>query len=474
MPLISECESNAPLFLQIAQAAIADIRGGRLLAGEKLPGSRSLASGLGIHRNTVLSAYDELIAQGWIETERGRGTYVSADLPESIKQGRESRISPGYSIRKQPLPNRMEPEPQILSMAGGLPDIRAVDASELARSLRRALKRAPRRLDYGSPFGAPSLRRALVTMLKEKRGMLADESEILITRGSQMGIYLLSRVLLRPGDLVAVEAMGYQAAWRALKLGGAKLRAVAIDEEGMDVAALESLHRRQRVKAVYLTPHHQFPTLVTLSAARRQRLLDFARREKVAVIEDDYDHEFQYAGRPVLPMASNDTSGNVIYLGTFSKVFAPGLRVGYVKGPPELIEAMAALRSHIDGHGDAITESAIAEWIEEGELERHARRARKLYRERQSVLAEDLECRLAGALRFDIPAGGMALWVRSIGQPDVDGWAERALAAGVRFSPASIYRLDGRKRPYMRLGFAKLEPHELRRSVEILARTMNA
>jgi GntR family transcriptional regulator/MocR family aminotransferase len=213
---------------------------------------------------------------------------------------------------------------------------------------------------------------------------------------------------------------------------------------------------------------------VTLSAPRRLQLLEFAKKHRIAVLEDDYDHEFHYEGRPIAPISSEDSSGNLIYIGTLSKVLAPGLRIGYVVGPKALIDALAAIRSHIDSHGDAITETAVAEWIEEGDLERHARRVRRVYLQRRQALDEALQSQLGGAVRYTLPNGGMALWVQCLLDKDADGWAARALERGVRVSPASLYRLDRRNIPYMRMGFAKLNEKELQRAVKTLARSASS
>ncbi len=460
---------TTPAFLRLGRAVVEDIREGRLSPGARLPSSRALANDLGVHRNTVIAAYDELVAQGWIEALHGRGTFVSRALPQKISYSTKERVPPNFRMGNRAPLIRNAPEPNVLSMAGGLPDTRLVSCTELSRTIRRVLRRGRTLLDYGSPYGAPRLRTAIARMLRDTRGMDVEEDQVLITRGSQMGIYLLGQSLVQRGDIVAVESTGYRAAFDALRMAGARLAPVPVDEHGLQVDKLEELHARRTLRAVYLTPHHQFPTLVTLSASRRIRLQAFARKHRIAIIEDDYDHEFHYEGRPVLPMASDNSSGNVVYVGTLSKVLAPGLRIGYVVASPSLITSLAAIRSHIDSHGDAVMETAIAEWIEEGELERHARRVRKAYLARREALVSLLETHLGDSLSYRIPTGGMALWVRSLGCDDVNAWAARTLAKGVRVSPASLYRIDRRNRPHMRIGFAKLNEEELGRAVRVLA-----
>ncbi len=465
---------SAPAFLSLGLELVRDIRKGKLASGDRLPSSRVLATQLKLHRNTVLAAYAELEAQGWIETAQGRGTFVSADLPEVLAPGARERPAHGYRIRPAPELLRNAPEAKVLSMAGGLPDTRLVSTTDLSRTIRRVLSRGKTLLDYGSPYGVNRLRRAIAQMLRDKRGMVVDEESVLITRGSQMGIYLLGQALLQHDDVVAVESIGYRPAFQALRMSGARLAPVPVDNKGMQIEKLEELHKRRRLRAVYLTPHHQFPTLVTLSASRRLQLLEFAKRHRIAVLEDDYDHEFHYEGRPIAPISSEDSSGNLIYIGTLSKVLAPGLRIGYVVAPKELIDALAAIRSHIDSHGDAIFETALAEWIEEGDLERHARRVRRVYLQRRHALDDALRSELGDRLQYTLPNGGMALWVQCLREKDADAWAGRALQRGVRVSPGSLYRLDRRNIPYLRMGFAKLNEDELLRAVKILARSQSA
>jgi GntR family transcriptional regulator/MocR family aminotransferase len=237
------------------------------------------------------------------------------------------------------------------------------------------------------------------------------------------------------------------------------------------VDALEKLCAVQRVRAVYLTPHHQYPTTVGLGAARRLQLLALARAHGLAVIEDDYDNEFHYEGRPTLPLASADDSGVVIYIGTLSKILAPGLRLGFVAAPRPFIERLATLRMTVDRQGDQAVECAVAEMIEDGEVQRHARRMRRIYQGRRDTLAEALTARLGGILSFALPAGGMALWARVAPAVDVERWSERARAAGVVFFPGRRFSFaaESRHRPFARLGFAALTEAELREAVRRLA-----
>lgn len=467
---------GVPLFQQIAGAISADIRRGRLRPGDALPGTRSLAGALGVQRLTVVAAFDDLVAQGWLVTQRARGTFVSTDLPDSPLQRPAKEPTAGISERLG-FEMLAVPEPELpydvpagaLLFAPSRPDVRLVPTDVLGRTLRRVIQRRSRALlSYGRPEGHPRLRKAVSEMLASTRGLAAGPANVCITGGSQMALALLARTLLRPGDVVAVEALGYRSAWEAFRQAGARVVGVALDREGLRIDALEQTLARQRVRAIYVTPHHQFPTTVTMSAGRRLRLLDLARTHRIAIIEDDYDHEFRYDGRPVLPLASADRWGVVAYVGTFSKVLAPALRLGYVAAPIPLVERLAAQRSHLDTQGDQVLEFAVAELLEEGEIQRHIRRARREYRLRRDTLVAALREALGSSVTFTVPAGGIALWVGSRSL-DVEAWAANASRAGAVVVTAAAFALDGRPRPYMRLGFASLEPGELREGVRRLA-----
>jgi len=467
-------EPERPLVVSIARSLTEDIRGGRLAPGARLLGSRTLARQLGVHRNTVLAAYTELASEGWIESREAQGTFVSRALPEpegrttSALAGRMPE-RPGFALGAAPVPLEQPAPPGTLVMSGGIPDLRLAPVAEIARAYRRALRRHGRALlSYADARGEPRLRTALAEMLATTRGLPIGADDVLVTRGSQMALDLLARTLLGPGDVVAVEALGYPPAWQALSQTGARLVPVPVDADGLDVEALERLCKKKKLRAVYLTPHHQYPSTVTLVAARRLALLELARRERFAIIEDDYDHEFHYEWRPVLPLASADTAGVVVYVGTLSKILAPGLRLGYLVAPRRVLEHVAARRLYTDRQGDHALEHAVAELIEDGELGRHARRMRRVYLGRRNALVTALRARLGDALELSVPPGGMALWAHARGM-DVDAWAGRALERGVAVHTGRRFAFDGRRRPHLRLGFAALDEKELTRAVSVLA-----
>lgn len=460
--------SHLPLPQQLVNGVVEAIRRGWLAPGAAMPSSRALAGQLDVHRNTVVAAFDELKAQGWLETSRASHTRVTRDLPEGTARAGRRGDALGFPVAPwQSSARAFEALPKkVLDFSGGLPDARLFDAALLARAYRRALKRAGSQLlDFGSPAGDPVLRERLAAMLSQKRGLAVGADDLIVTRGSQLALHLLSLAMIRRGDVVAVESPGYPSAREAFTLAGAKLLPIRVDGEGLDVSAL----RGRRIRAVYVTPHHQDPTTVTLSARRRLQLLELARRQRFAIIEADYDYEFQFDAAPVLPMASSDVHGVVVYVGTLSKALAPGLRVGFTVAPRPLREAMLAVRGQVDRQGDLVLERAVAELLEDGEVLRHSLKARRAFHARRDLLVALLR-RHVPELSFEVPRGGLALWAKAPDRIDVEAWAKRALQHGVRFFTGRSYSPHGKALPYLRLGFGHLDERELEEAVKRLAR----
>ncbi len=468
--------ADLPLFLQISRSIIDGIRKGQLRPWDRLPGTRALAASLGVNRNTVLAAFDELRAEGWVTATNGGGTFVSHDLPIRIQPQLPTHrtgmaAQAGYALAP-PLRIDLPPSfpPGTLWLAKGQPDLRLLPIHELTRSYRRALSQQGRSLlTFGDPRGHLRLRNALASMLETARGIAASAESILVTRGSQMALDLVARSLVNPGDAVAVESLGHPPAWSAFKLAGARLVAVSVDEHGMDVDAFESMAEQERIRAVVVTPHHQFPTTVVMPAARRLKLLEIARRHRIAIIEDDYDHEFHYSGRPLLPLASGDLSGTVIYIGTLSKILAPGFRMGFISAPAPVIERLASLRVALDLQGDLAMEYAIAGLFESGELGRHVRRMRRIYQARRDALVAAIRRDLGEVLECNVPSGGMALWTRVTDEVDADAWAREALRHGVAIRGGRMYDLENRYQPNLRLGFSYHDEQELCEAVRRMA-----
>jgi GntR family transcriptional regulator/MocR family aminotransferase len=462
---------------QIAKALTEEVQRGRLRPGDRLPGTRTIARTLRVHRQTVVAAIEELVAEGWLVSRPASGTFVASGFPDQPTR-RSAAVPVNLSSRRFALAVAAAPPaelPQVIPsgailLSGTRPDLRLAPADIIGRAYRRALHTSgPALMSYSHPAGIVRLREELAAMLSATRGLAVDANSVLVTRGSQMALTLAARALLGPGDTVAVEDPGYRPAWEAFRAAGASILPVPVDDHGLQVGKLERLLARQSVRAVYVTPHHQFPTTVTLTGPRRAMLLRLAARERFAVIEDDYDHEFHYRGKPVLPLASLDVQGAVVYIGTFSKVLAPGLRLGFIAAPRDLIEQLVAHRSFIDLQGDPVLESAIADLLNEGLIQRHVRKMRRVYQRRLDVFASALRRRLGGFITFRVPSGGTAIWVRTTDSPTMMRWVEASRASGVVFDPPTDYSFRRDPAPAARLGFASSTDNELRAATARLA-----
>jgi GntR family transcriptional regulator/MocR family aminotransferase len=467
-----------PVHVQIAQYFIDEISRGRLVPGAPLPGSRALAEALGINRKTAQLAYEELIAQGWLRSEGRQATFVALELPHTPAVDslpKSDRLpAPGYALYGE----RHEAEPPEsggVSFSDGVPDTRLIPFEVLGRAYRRALIATARanRLAYGDPRGEAALRQELAAMLSAERGLQVGLDNVCVVRGSQMGIYLAARLLARSGDHVAVDALSYPPAREAFRAAGAQVHGVEMDAFGMRPEALERLCRQHRIRAIYLTPHHQFPTTVLMPAERRMHILALAEQFGFAIVEDDYDHEFHFSRRPMFPMASGDRSGRVIYVGSLSKVLAPGLRVGYVVGSREVVDRCATEIQWIDRQGNAVTELAVADLMHSGELRRHIRRALRIYQERRRTFGE-YASGLGPWADFSLPDGGLALWLRLDPQLDGDLIVREAREEGVAIASSRSFAVDGRVVPGLRLGFGNLTPEAMEIGVRGLGRAIAA
>ena len=465
---------DTPIYMQIIQALIRDIERGRLTSRTYLPSSRQLATLLGVNRKTVVLAYEDLIAQGWLTSAGTRGTMVSASLPgpttRRVDAGTPADTPPAIAYRFTASPARplALPPGRGLKLDEGAPDGRLFPAELLSRAYRAAVHRASRDngFQYRDPRGSPLLRASIATMLRSQRGLTVTPENICITRGSQNGIFLAAQVLLKPGDAVIVESLSYEPAVAAFHALGAHVLPVPLDDDGIDVAAVEETCRRHAVRAVFVTPHHQFPTTVSLRPERRLKLLELSRQFGFAIIEDDYDHEFHFESQPLLPMAAY-APGQVLYVGSLSKLLLPALRIGYVAAPEPVIDSLAHAVSLTDGMGNTLTEDVAAELIESGELRRHARKVWRIYSERRTAFAAEIDRTLAGIADYRIPVGGLAFWLRF--RTDLDRVESRARDMGLRFAASRSFMTAEDAPRGLRIGFASLTEAEARAAIACLS-----
>jgi GntR family transcriptional regulator/MocR family aminotransferase len=477
--IVLDRASGTPAWLQIANAMIEAIRRGRLAPGTALPGTRDLAARVGVNRKTVQQSYDELIAQGWLTAEPTRGTFVSAELPVMNEQPAPAaarQVADPPLRRTAPDLTVALPRAGVLSFDDGAPDTRLMPAEFLARAWRRALLDASRRnrLGYGDPRGSPALREAVAEMLRADRGLDCTADNICITRGSQMAIFLAARLLTDAGDKLAIETLSYPPAREAFRAAGAAVVSVGLDEQGMTLEPLEAHCRAGGVRAVYVTPHHQFPTTVVLPQQRRILLLAMAETYGFTVVEDDYDHEFHFSHRPMLPLASGHGFSRLVYIGSLSKLLSPSLRIGYLVAAPSVIARAGAEICLIDRQGDPVTEAAAAELMTSGALKSHTRKVLRIYARRRESLAAALRAELGGAVDFAMPQGGLALWVNFSPEIDVAALSARALGHGVGIVPGQALATNGFKTNGVRLGFGSMDEAELREAVKRLKRAVDS
>jgi GntR family transcriptional regulator/MocR family aminotransferase len=471
-PLFLDPTSEAPAFRQIAQGLIAEIRRGRFRAGDPLPGYRALAAQLGVSRNTVMAAYQELQAGGWVLSRGGAGSVVAPQhSTESDVLAPPDTSGIGFDLSATDPPATATPKAGVVDLATGVPDPRLVPGDLVARAYRRAItSRRANPLEINDPHGHPRLREALAAMVRSTRGITASPADIFVTMGAQNAIYLVARALLEPGDAVGVEALGSRGAWKAFVSAGARCLPIPVDADGLDVDALAKIAATVRLRAVLVTPQRQYPTLAVLSQVRRNALLALAARNRIALLEVDQDTELQYEGRPLAPLAAVDRAGVVVHIGSLDKILSPGLRLGFVHAPRPLIERLAVVHHDVDAQGDLVLQRALAELMEDGEVQGHMARMLPVHRRRRDALAEALRRELCASVTVRPVTGGLALWADVEGSVDVDAWSAAALRRGVFFRSGRHFNFEGAAVAGLRIGFASAREEDL----EEVARRMKA
>lgn len=468
---------DVPLYRQLYGELRAAILGGRLSAGTPLPSTRALADELGVSRNTVVLAFDQLAAEGYVEGAPRSGSRVAPSLPRQAVAPRSARlVAPaelsgrGRAIAETPLPGMARGGTPPRPFRIGIPALDEFPRALWGRLFARRWRRGPV-LAYGDVSGYAPLREAIAEYVPAARGARCTPDQVIVVNGSQQGVDLAARVLLDPGDPVWVEDPGYGGARIALLAGEARLVPVPVDPDGLAVAEGRRLEAGARM--AYVSPSHQFPLGVTMSAARRLELLRWAAEAGAWVLEDDYDSEFRYDARPLASLQGMDREGRVIYVGTFSKTLFPALRLGYLIVPEPLVDAFRAARAAADRHSPVVDQAVLADFLVEGHFARHVRRMRRLYAERQDALIEAIRDRLGGRLEASRRPAGMHLvaWAKP-GDDDLR-LSEQAFGAGVEAVPLSRYAMRPSARGGLLLGWAGYSPPALREGVERLARALS-
>ncbi|MGB0891009.1 MAG: PLP-dependent aminotransferase family protein [Flavobacteriaceae bacterium] len=481
--LILNRKSREPLYLQLSNQFINLIKEGKLISGTKLIGTRSLAELLHVHRKTIVACYEELSLQGWVESIPKKGTFVHNSLPllqqsdfieTSIKK--ENLIS-GFTFYT----NKILPEKRsvynkdTLYINDGISDGRLIPTEEIARTYRRiaSKKNIYKEMGYGSTLGNDKLRLTLVDYLNSTRGLQITKDNILITRGSQMGIWLSSQLLLKKKDIIIVGETNYASADYNFLDQKSNIQRISVDENGLVTDQIEKICMQQQIKAVYVTSHHHHPTTVTLSAERRIHLLNLAKQYNFAIIEDDYDYDFNYNHAPILPLSSHDTNGNVIYIGSICKTVAPVFRIGYLIASKEFVNEAAKLRGFVDRQGDALLELTFADFIKSGDLDRHIRKVLKIYKQRRDLFCKLLKDDLDDFFQFKIPKGGMAVWVQLNKKYTWEQVSKEAKKHNLEIGEWQRYDMANTKHNAMRIGFASYSNEEIYELISKLKLVMN-
>lgn len=457
-------KSDKVIYLQIADAVIDAIKTGKLVSGNALPGSRELAKLLKVNRNTVVEALDVLIAEGWLVTVDRKGTFVTDSLP-TINHSSENKKDSEIIIEKLN---------SFLVFDDGLPDSRLAPMNDLARAYRELFSRKSRWqiMGYSSELGNLEFRKSIAQMLNFKRGMSISHDQICITRGSQMAMYLASHCILKSGEFVLVENPGYKPAWEAFENSGATLLPIDVESDGLNIKQVEKyLQKHQNIKAIYVTPHHQFPTTVTLSLKKRLRLIELSNQYNFTIIEDDYDNEFHFGQRPILPISSYSALKNYIYIGTFSKIVAPALRIGYLASSHENIQKIGNHRKIIDVQGDNIMEEAILNLINEGKIKRHLKKANLVYKNKRDFFENLLNQYLQDKIIFKKPEGGLAFWIVPKEEIDVLEIFEKLKSQGIQIMSPIRFSFDETIKGF-RLGYASLSEKQMEEGIKALSKLL--
>jgi GntR family transcriptional regulator / MocR family aminotransferase len=474
--IVVDRKAAKPLYMQIYDAYRAAIVERRLRSGQQIPSTRSLASELGVSRFPVLNAYAQLLAEGYFESRVGAGTIVSSSLPEQALPNRSSNARrAAASSGPRPVSRRSSilptGKPPAWSMKSGAFSIGEVASDQFPLHIwsnlvaRHARNMTARSFHYGDQTGSMHLREMIASYLRTSRSLRCEAEQIMVVSGSQQALELSARVLLDPGSPVWIEEPGYRLTRDVLTLAGCNLVPVPVDKDGLNVAA--GIRLSPKARAAFVTPSHQYPLGVTMSASRRLQLLDWAQASGAWIVEDDYDSEYRYESLPIASLQGLDAHARVIYIGTFSKVLFPSLRLGYLVLPPDLVDRFLAIRRTMDIGPPTFYQEVLAEFIGEGHFARHIRRMRGLYRERRSILVDSLRKEIGPSVEILGGEAGMHL-AMTLPHGDSDlAVSERAARQKLWIWPLSPSYLNKPRQGFV-LGYGGTSAAEIPRAVRKL------
>jgi len=475
-----------PLYRQLCEGLRRAILSGQIRAGQRLPSTRALAKLLCVSRATVCESYDQLISEGYLETKRGSGTFACAQLPNELlcadpistqtpSPAAEPQIqlsAYGRQVLSAPIRLASTLPPSLISFRYGSPALDCFPLQQWRQLLSRYCRRgSAAMLDYTNDIlGYQPLREAIAQYLARSRAVRCDADRIIIVNGSQQAINLVTRISIERGDIVALEEPGYPGARESFRAQGAKLLPIPVDREGIQVDCL-SEQQANLPKLIYITPSHQFPTGAALSLSRRFQLLAWAAQTGAIAIEDDYDSEFRYEGRPLPALQGLDRNHSVLYIGTFSKVLFPSLRLGYLVVPKPWVQVLSRAKWFCDRQSSFLEQYALTDFINEGHLERHIRRMRLLYDRRRQALIQALTQHFEERIEIIGENAGMHLMIRFDTPLDTSEILTRFDRQGVEVIDARQYYLDTPSRREFVLGYAELDEAQLVEGVKRMAQS---
>lgn len=463
-------DAGKPKYARIYQTFLSAIQQGVLKPGEVIPSTRELAKTYACHRLTVMNALQALVAEGWLEAQEKSHYFVSEKTPitGSVREKKASQKTPKFATRKTSFSLAERRAKFKIAFWGGHPDLHLFPKDEFRLMMSEALRRAkPDQLNYGSIEGLDVFRTQVAEYFRRTRSIV-DRSYI-ITNGSQEGIYLIAQALLQPGDEVAMEAKGYPPVWSLFENLGFKIVPIPVDEEGLNTEVLAKEMASKKIKMIYVTPLHQYPTTVTMSPRRRQHLLQLAEKYQTPVLEDDYDHEFHYLSPPPAPLATQ--SPYAIYIASFSKNLFPGARLGVIACHETLYDALAEQKFLVSRQTDTLSQLALALWMKDGGFERHLRRMTRIYEKRFMLMQEELEkLKTHHDISYRVPNGGMSFWVNlNASSRQVAAEAARREIFFQEESSVDYHKKDG---THFRIGFAGVNENEIRTGLNILGQIL--
>ena len=487
--LLPDLDREGPLYSQIYRSIRSAVLRKTLLPKYRLPSTRDLAIELGVSRNTIMQAYDQLLAEGYLEARLGAGTFVAPKIPDEgviVRTALQRQVrAPSPDLQEhlseyakrvagpatgglRPLDSRLR-----IDFRYGVPNLEDFPADEwrviAAQRMRRPAKES---LIYADPAGYRPLRDAIVRYVREHRGIICSADDVTVVNGSQQALDIVARALIDPADRVLMENPCYPGARVAFQALGAKIDHIDVDTEGLDVDRV--LRLQHRVKLAYVTPSHQFPTGGVMMLARRLKFLQWAHDSQTFVLEDDYDSEYRYGGRPIEAIQSLDTYGRVVYFGTFSKILAPSLRLGYIISPSALTPTLQRIKSITDRHASLPGQQVLADFIASGEFERHMRRSRTRNDARRQALLKALSQAFGDHVSVQGANAGLhvLLWFKDRPASQIDEIVERAAGRGIGVYSIAPFYVGPLPRAGLLLGYSSLDEVEIIVGVNALARAL--